>query len=124
MKKLITAAVLSTVLLVNAAFANKTETVNYKVENTFNQEFAQAKEVNWQKTDNFYRAAFKMDNEVMTAYFTLQGEFMGVVQNMLSSQLPVNLQTSLKKEYEGYWITELFEFTSTVIFATAVSLML
>ncbi|MEO5683321.1 MAG: hypothetical protein ABIQ88_11810 [Chitinophagaceae bacterium] len=110
MKKLITAVVLSTVLLVNAAFANKTENVSYKVENAFNQEFGQAKEVNWQKTDNFYRAAFKMNNEVMTAYFTPQGDFMGVVRNMLSSQLPINLQTSLKKDYEGYWITELFEF--------------
>jgi len=110
MKKLITAILLSSVLLVNAAFANKNENVNYKVENAFKQEFAQAKDVNWQKTDNFYRAGFKMNNEVMTAYFTHDGEFMGVVHNVLSTQLPVNLQASLKKEYDGYWITELFEF--------------
>jgi len=109
MKKLITAVVLSTVLLVNAAFANKTENVNYKVENAFNAEFNRAKEVSWQKTDNFYRASFKMNDEVMTAYFTPDGELMGVIHNMLSTQLPINLQTSLKKEYDGYWITELFE---------------
>ena len=46
----------------------------------------------------------------MTAYFTPDGELMGVIRNILSTQLPLNLQTSLKKEYEGYWITELFEF--------------
>jgi len=109
MKKLITAVVLSTVLLVNAAFANKTENVSYKVENAFNTEFNRAKEVSWQKTDNFYRASFKMNDEVMTAYFTPDGELMGVIRNMLSTQLPINLQTSLKKEYDGYWITELFE---------------
>jgi len=109
MKKLITAVVLSTVLLVNAAFANKTENVSYKVENAFNTEFNRAKEVSWQKTDNFYRASFKMNDEVMTAYFTPDGELMGVIHNMLSTQLPINLQTSLKKEYDGYWITELFE---------------
>jgi len=109
MKKLITAVVLSTVLLVNAAFANKTENVNYKVENAFNTEFNRAKEVSWQKTDNFYRASFKMNDEVMTAYFTPDGELMGVIRNLLSTQLPINLQTSLKKEYDGYWITELFE---------------
>ncbi len=45
----------------------------------------------------------------MTAYFTPDGELMGVIHNMLSTQLPINLQTSLKKEYDGYWITELFE---------------
>jgi hypothetical protein len=110
MKKLITAVVLSSVLLVNAAFANKNENVNYKVEKAFKQEFGQAKDVNWEKANNYYRAAFKMNNEVMTAYFTPEGEFMGVIHNMLSTQLPINLQTSLKKEYDGYWITELFEF--------------
>jgi len=110
MKKLITAVVLSTVLLVNAAFANKTDNVSYKVENAFRQEFTQAKDVTWDKTDNFYRAAFKMNNEVMTAYFTTDGQLMGVIHNMLSTQLPINLQTSLKKEYDGYWISELFEF--------------
>ena len=110
MKKLITAVMLSSVLLVNAAFANKTENVNYKVENAFKQEFGQAKDVSWEKTDNFYRAGFKMNNEVMTAYFTPDGELMGVVHNILSTRLPINLQTSLKKEYDGYWITELFEF--------------
>ncbi len=109
MKKLMTAVVLSTVLLVNAAFANKTGNVNYKVENAFNQEFAQAKEVNWQKTNNFFRASFKMNDEIMTAYFTPDGELMGVIHNMLSNQLPINLQTSLKKEFDGYWISELFE---------------
>ncbi|HTL06813.1 MAG TPA: hypothetical protein VL307_01105 [Chitinophagaceae bacterium] len=110
MKKMITAVVLSTVLLVNAAFANKTETVNYKVENAFRQEFTQAKDVTWEKTDNFYKAAFKMNNEVMTAYFTPDGDLMGVIHNMLSTQLPINLQTALKKEYDGFWITDLFEF--------------
>ncbi len=49
MKKLITAVALSTVLLVSSAFANKTESVNFKVENAFKQEFTQAKDVNWQK---------------------------------------------------------------------------
>jgi hypothetical protein len=115
MKKLITAAVLSTVLLVNAAFANKTnrnknEDVNYKVETTFKQEFATAKEVSWQKTDNYYKAVFKINNELVNAFFTPDGEMLGVVHNMLSTQLPISLQTSLRKEYDGYWITDLFEF--------------
>ena len=113
MKKFITAAVLSSVLLVNAAFANKNDDVNYKVEATFKQEFAQAKDVSWQKTENYYKAAFRINNEVVTAYFTPDGEMLGIVHNMLSTQLPINLQTSLKKEYEDYWITELFEFSKS-----------
>lgn len=114
MKKLITAAVLSTVLLINAAFANKTdnhESVNFTVENAFKKEFVQAKEVSWQKTDNYYKATFKMNNEIVNAFYTPEGEMLGILHNMLSTQLPINLQTSLKKEYENYWITDLFEFS-------------
>jgi hypothetical protein len=110
MKKLIIAAVLSSVLLVNAAFANKNEDVTYKVEAAFKQEFAQAKNVSWQKTDNYYKAVFRINNEVVNAYFTPEGEMLGMAHNMLSTQLPINLQTSLRKEYDGYWITDLFEF--------------
>ena len=116
MKKFITAALLSSILLVNAAFANKTEkndNVNNKVEASFKQEFAQAKEVSWQKTDNYYKAVFKMNEEVVNAYFTPDGELMGIVRNILSTQLPINLQSSFKKNYEGYWITELFEFAKS-----------
>ncbi len=114
MKKLLTAAVLSTILLVNGAFANKNDNVNdnvtNRVENAFKQQFAQAKEVSWQKTDHYYKAVFKMNNETVNAYFTPDGEMIGIIHNMLSTQLPINLQTSLKKNYEDYWITELFEF--------------
>lgn len=110
MKKLIMAAVLSSVLLVNVAFANKHEDVNYKVEAAFKQEFAQAKDVSWQKTDNYYKAIFTINNELVNAYFTPEGEMLGIIHNILSTQLPINLQTSLRKNYDGYWITELFEF--------------
>ncbi len=110
MKKLLAAAVLGSVLLMNTAFANRNDDVNFQVENSFKKEFTQAKEVSWQKTDSYCKAAFKINNEVMTAFFTYEGELMGVVRNILSTQLPINLQASLKKDYGDYWITELFEF--------------
>ncbi len=111
MKKLITAVVLGSVLMMNTAFANgnKNENVAASVKNTFNQEFANAKDVRWGKTNNYYKAAFTMNNEVMTAYFTTDGDLMGVIHNILSTELPISLQLALKKDYDGYWITELFE---------------
>jgi hypothetical protein len=51
-----------------------------------------------------------MNDDILTAYFTEAGEFMGVTRNLLSTELPIGLQTSLKKEYGAFWITELFEF--------------
>jgi hypothetical protein len=109
MKKFITVAVLASVLLVNSAFANKTNTADYPAESTFKKEFSQAKDVSWHKSDNLYKAFFKLNDEYMTAYFNLDGEFLGVVHNILSTQLPINLQASLKKAYDGYWISDLFE---------------
>jgi len=113
MKKLFTAAVLSSVLLVNAAFANKNENVNVQVETAFKQEFTQAKEVSWQKTEAYYKATFKLNGETVNAYYNTDGSMLGIVHNMLSTQLPINLQTSLKREYENYWITDLFEYSRT-----------
>lgn len=110
MKKLMAAVVLGSVLLMNTAFANKKDNVNYQVVNSFNKEFTQAKDVSWQKTENYYKAEFKMNNEVMTAFFTTEGEFMGAAKNILSTQLPINLQTSLGKDYAEYWISDLFEY--------------
>lgn len=111
MKKFITAALLSSVLLVSSAFANKNETVNTKVESAFKREFTQAREVSWQKTGDYYKATFTISGEIVNAYYTAEGEMMGIIHNILSTQLPINLQASLKKEYENFWITDLFEFS-------------
>lgn len=110
MKKAIVGLVLGAVLLVNSAFARKSETVNEKVQSAFKQEFVQAKEVNWVRTNTYFKAVFKMNDDVLTAFYTEDGEMMGVTRNLLSTELPINLQTSLKKEYNGYWVTDLFEF--------------
>ena len=50
-----------------------------------------------------------MNDDVLTAYYTMDGEMMGVIRNLLSTELPINLQTSLKKDFIGFWVTELFE---------------
>lgn len=110
MKKLIAGLVLGSMLLVNSAFANSNDNVTEKVAAAFKHEFVQAKEVSWQKTDNYFRAVFKLNDDILTAYFSEEGDLMGVVRNLLSTELPINLQTSLKRDYASYWITDLFEF--------------
>jgi hypothetical protein len=110
MKKIIAGLVLGSVLLMNTAFAGNNENVNEKVAAAFKHEFVEAKEVTWEKADNYYKAVFKLNDDVLTAYFSTSGELMGVVRNLLSTDLPIGLQTSLKRDYEGYWITDLFEY--------------
>ena len=46
---------------------------------------------------------------VLFAYYADNGKLLAVVRNILSSQLPTDLQADLKSSYGDYWITELFE---------------
>ena len=110
MKKVLAGLVLGSMLLINTAFANTNDNVNEKVAAAFKHEFVQAKEVSWQKTDNFFRATFKLNEDVLIAFFSVEGELLGVTRNLLSTELPINLQTSLKRDYTDYWITDLFEY--------------
>lgn len=93
------------------AFANET-TVNTAVLNAFNSEFATAKEVKWTSGANFYKASFIYNEQNVTAFYSFQGEMLGLARNISSLDLPMSLQTSLKNEYGGRWITELFELST------------
>jgi hypothetical protein len=113
MKSRIVGLVVMTLVMFTTTFAkNIADNVNAKALHTFNQKFADAKEVNWIKTDAYYKATFKMNDQVYTAFITEAGEWMGVSRNLPSYQLPINLQTDLKKSYSQYWISELFEFAT------------
>ena len=48
----------------------------------------------------------------MFAYYSEAGELIAVTRNIVSSQLPIALLTTLKKNYNSYWISDLFEISS------------
>ena len=105
MKKLIIAAAMFVSL---SAFAGE-EKVSEKVLNAFKTEFARAEEVEWTIGQDYYKAAFGMNGQRVFAFYNTDGELMGLTRNINSSQLPVKLQTNLKKNYNSYWISDLFE---------------
>src|SRR5689334_5468406 len=105
MKKMIIAAAMFVSL---SAFAND-EKVSPKVLNSFNTEFTSAQEVEWTATGDYFRASFDMNGVKVSAYYNADGELMGLTRNISTAQLPVSLQANLKKNYSGYWISDLFE---------------
>ena len=105
MKKMIVAVAM---LVTMSAFANE-KNVNPKALSAFKTEFSTAREVEWTTTSDYYRAAFDMNGQKVFAFYNTDGEFMGLARNISSAQLPVYLQSSLKKNYDGYWISDLFE---------------
>ena len=111
MKRTIFALALSLVLG-TASFANNDESINERAAQSFKKEFAQAKDVSWQKTGDMIRATFTLNERVLFAYYNQSGDLMAITRNITTDQLPIALQTQLRKNYSGYWVSDLFEMVS------------
>jgi hypothetical protein len=112
MKKSIIMSALSLILLISSAFANNADGVSDKAIQAFKKEFSLANNVNWEITRSYVKVTFNLNSQVLFAYYTQEGERLAVMRNIVSSQLPITLFTSLKKSHADYWITDLFEVAS------------
>ncbi|HEY4205625.1 MAG TPA: hypothetical protein VGM31_02390 [Puia sp.] len=86
--------------------------INQSVVRSFHQEFVNAKNIKWEQKTDFVKVQFSLNDQVLFAYYDNDGKLTAIVRNIISDQLPISLLTSLKKEYTGYWISELFELAS------------
>jgi hypothetical protein len=111
MKKTILSA--SFVLALFTSFAFSAENpVDGKILAAFHKEFKTANEINWRKVNGYDAVSFHIQNKYLTAYYEETGELKAVTRNLLSEQLPINLQNALKDGFSHFWITELFEMAS------------
>ena len=86
-----------------------TDEIAVEVKASFRREFRNAEVLSWDVTRKFTKVTFRMNDIVMFAYFSDNGQLLAVTRNIRSNQLPIPLQMSLKKNYSEYWITDLFE---------------
>jgi hypothetical protein len=91
-----------------AAFARE-ENVSKKVLDAFTTEFTTAKEVEWTAGTDFYKASFIYNEKHVFAYYDLDGGLLGLTRYISPVDLPLTLQISLKKNANGFWISDLFE---------------
>lgn len=104
---LVTLTILLSISL--SSFATPDEKISSAVLNAFNTTFKNAAHVEWTIGDNFYRADFQLNGQYVNAFYSVNGEMMALTKKISSVQLPVALQTSLKEETKGSWISDLFE---------------
>jgi hypothetical protein len=90
------------------AFAREAN-VSEKVLKAFNTEFNTAKDVEWTVGNDYYMASFQYNEKYVYAYYSTEGELLGLSRNLSPADLPLNLQTSLRKEYSSFWISDLLE---------------
>jgi len=111
MKRTILSLALS-LIIGTASFANNDETINQKAEQSFKKEFAEAKDVRWQKSGDMVKATFSLNEKVLFAYYNEAGDLVAITRNITTDQLPIALLTSFRKNYTGYWVSDLFEMVS------------
>jgi hypothetical protein len=111
MKKMILS--LATVLMMGfSVFANGTDNITQQARDAFKKDFATASDIKWEQKNNFLKATFSLNGQILTAYYFTNGDLQAVVRNITSDQLPINLVTSLHRDYTAFWITDLFEISS------------
>jgi hypothetical protein len=87
--------------------------VSSKVLDAFKNDFVSAKEVTWTEGSGYYKASFIFNEQHVSAFYSTDGELMGMTRYISSVDLPINLQASLKKSYGSYWIADLFEVSNS-----------
>lgn len=106
MKKII----LTLALFVSTISAFATEDkISSKVLNAFQVEFKSATDVEWTVGSNYYIASFNYRDNHVFAYYTTDGDLMGMTRYVSIDALSLALQSSLKNEYGDFWISDLFE---------------
>jgi hypothetical protein len=103
-------------LLSTSAFAKvegkkseKTATVGYSVRNEFDATFDDAKDVTWTITNNTQKATFTQNDVKMTAFYNLQGEYLGVTQDVNYASISNKAQKTIADKYTGYKVGEVIK---------------
>jgi len=111
MKKTMLALLMLITISVSNVFAGE-ENVSPNVLKSFKTEFTSAREVNWTVTENYYKAEFVWDGIYVTAFYSTEGEMLGLTRYISTTQLPMNLMNSVKKNFSDYWVSDLFELSN------------
>jgi hypothetical protein len=111
MKKKIVILMTSSLLLFGASYANGIDsTIPAAVTTEFSHDFVHAKAVKWETFDYYFKVTFAEHGKLAFAFYTGSADLMGIANNLRSDKLPVALQTSIKRYYGNYWITDLFRY--------------
>ena len=114
MKKRILLWTLLVMAVSSYSFAGNGGGINPKAATSFKKDFANAREAKWETGKSFIKVTFKLNDEVVFAYYGENGDLMAISRNIVPSQLPILQLMELKKSYADYWISDLFEIDSDI----------
>jgi TRAP-type C4-dicarboxylate transport system permease large subunit len=109
MKKIALALAVVLIAGISSGFANHPVDASKRAVAAFHADFHQARDVNWKESPKYVQVRFNLENQVMFAYYNHDGSFICLIRNILTTELPSYLRSSIKKNYKSYWVSELFK---------------
>lgn len=109
-KKIVMALALILTVGVTSSFANTTNDKTDVIKASFKKDFQKGELIGLEPAASYTRLTFKMNDMILFAFYSDNGDLLAVTRNIKSSQLPIQLLLELKRDYANYWITDLFEF--------------
>jgi hypothetical protein len=99
--------------IVSTSFANtNNDDHSTAVTASFHKDFKKAELLTTEPGKNYTKLTFKMNDMVLFAFYSEEGQLLAVTRNIKSNQLPIKLLLQIKQDYSNYWISELFEFNA------------
>jgi len=87
----------------------KTATVSYAVQNDFEGNFSDAKDVTWTITSNTQKATFLSNGVKMTAFYNMNGEYLGLTQDVAYNTIDQKAKKEIASQYAGYDVNEVIK---------------
>ena len=109
-KKIALAVALLLTVGISSSFATPTDGRNEVINASFRKDFKKAQLITIEVGKNYTKLTFKMNEMVMFAFYSDNGQLLAVTRNITTNQLPIQLLLRMKKDYANFWITDLFEF--------------
>lgn len=79
-----------------------TANVSYTVQHQFATDFSEAQNVTWTVTKNCQKADFTVDGTKKTAFYSLEGDFLGTTQIVGYNAIPAKSKKLIAEKYNGY----------------------
>ena len=116
MKKLLLAVTLAATFSLSATAADGKKVnddvkgISYFVLNKFNADFLDAQNVVWTITPTSLKADFTIDDVKKTAFYSLEGNFLGVTQEINYKLLPEAAKKEIASNYKDYTVGQVIKF--------------
>ncbi|HEX9513762.1 MAG TPA: hypothetical protein VF939_24890 [Puia sp.] len=91
------------------SFITSLGAMNNLIRASFRKDFKKAELMGYEASRQYTKLIFRMNDMVLFAFYSDNGELLAVTRNIRSNQLPISLLLELKKDYNDYWISDLFE---------------